>query len=127
MNENSSILNTQNTTITLEEARKSVYQMNLIDDFLLTCLLTDEESGKDAARIILSALLNRNIRVVDVTSQKVFNGIHKDMRGICTMRLRQSSSRTRRSPTMMGSAGCTSILTETAIFPRRKVAAGSRI
>ncbi|MCR5093601.1 MAG: hypothetical protein K6B72_06495 [Lachnospiraceae bacterium] len=82
MNENSSILNTQNTTITLEEARKSVYQMNLIDDFLLTCLLTDEESGKEAARIILSALLNRNIRVVDVTSQKVFNGIHKDMRGI---------------------------------------------
>ena len=72
----------QNNSITLEEAKKSLYQMSLIDDFLLNSTLSDEEYGREAARIILTTLLRQKIDVVDITPQKIYNGLNKSKHGI---------------------------------------------
>ena len=75
-------MDNQNNSITLEEAKKSLYQMSLINDFLLNSTLSDEEYGKEAARIILTTLLRQKIDVVDITPQKVYNGLNKSKHGI---------------------------------------------
>ncbi len=75
-------MNNQNNSITLEEAKKSLYQMSLINDFLLNSTLSDEEYGKEAARIILTTLLRQKIDVVDITPQKIYNGLNKSKHGI---------------------------------------------
>ncbi len=72
----------QSNSITMDEAKRSLYQMSLIDDFLLTSTLTDKEDGRKAAEILLSTLLHQAIDVVDVIPQKVYNGIHRMRRGI---------------------------------------------
>ena len=56
--------------------------MSLINDFLLNSTLSDEEYGKEAARIILTTLLRQKIDVVDITPQKVYNGLNKSKHGI---------------------------------------------
>ncbi len=75
-------MNSQNNSMTLREAKKSLYRMNLIDDFLLNALLSDADDGPEAARIILSTLLRRNVEVVSITPQKVFTGPNAAKHGI---------------------------------------------
>ncbi|MCR5510074.1 MAG: hypothetical protein K6F54_03905 [Lachnospiraceae bacterium] len=69
-------------TITLEEAKKKLSDMNLIEDFLFTSVLSDKENGKKVAKILLSTFLNREIDVIDITEQKVFNGLNSNYHGI---------------------------------------------
>ncbi|MCR5509768.1 MAG: hypothetical protein K6F54_02240 [Lachnospiraceae bacterium] len=69
-------------TITLEEAKKKLSDMNLIEDFLFTSVLSDKENGKKVAKILLSTFLNREIDVLDMTEQKVFNGLSSNYHGI---------------------------------------------
>ena len=56
--------------------------MNLIDDFLFMTLISHEEYGPEAARYMLSTILQRPIGEVEVHAQKVFYGLNEEQHGI---------------------------------------------
>ena len=65
-----------------EEARKRLEEMDLIDDFLFTEVMSDEEYGAEVCRMILSLVLKREIGKISFTPQKTVTGISEDSHGI---------------------------------------------
>jgi predicted transposase/invertase (TIGR01784 family) len=57
-------------------------ELNVIDNFLFTTLLTREGSKEKVARLILSSILDKEFRNVTVTAQREFPGIDTDRHGI---------------------------------------------
>ena len=56
--------------------------MNVIDNFLFQETMADEEKGKEACRLILKRILNREIGEIDFTPEKVVPGITEGNHGI---------------------------------------------
>ena len=70
-----------------QETRKSytfrpLSELNVIDDFLFTTLLTREGSKEQVARLILNSILDKQIRKVTVTAQREYPGMDTDRHGI---------------------------------------------
>ena len=63
-------------------SKKTLEEMDVIDDFLFTEIMTDEENGKEVCRIILSLVLKREIGEINYTAQKVVPGISERSHGI---------------------------------------------
>ena len=61
---------------------KPLEEMNVIDDFLFTEIMADEENGLEACRIILSCVLKRKIENIHYTAQKSVPGISERSHGI---------------------------------------------
>ena len=57
-------------------------ELNVIDNFLFTTLLTREVSKEKVARLILNSILDKQIRHVTVTAQREFTGTDTDRHGI---------------------------------------------
>ena len=62
--------------------RRKLEELNLIDDYLMSCVAGDPFVGEACIRKILSVLLGREIAHVRVTAQRVFPGTDTDLRGI---------------------------------------------
>ena len=56
---------------TTQYVRKPLEEMDVIDDFLFTEIMSDEESGLEVCRIILSRVLMREVGDISFTPQKV--------------------------------------------------------
>ena len=52
--------------------KRNVNELNLIDDFMLQFTLSDEEYGVEAARLMLSILMERPIENVTIKTQEVW-------------------------------------------------------
>lgn len=57
-------------------------ELNVIDNFLFTTLLTREGSKEKVARLILNSILGKQFRHVTVTAQREYPGIDTDRHGI---------------------------------------------
>ena len=79
MQENNSI---SFSHITEDAARKKINELNLINGFLFDSVLEDKENAIKVIQAILTTTFNRTIKVVDVTSQKSYNGIDTSLHGI---------------------------------------------
>ena len=66
----------------LEQAMKQLEEMNVIDDFLFTEMIADEEYGPEVCRIIISCVLKREVRNIRFTAQKVVPGVSERSHGI---------------------------------------------
>lgn len=62
--------------------RKPLEEMNVIDDFLFTAIMSDEEDGLEVCRMILSCVLKREIGNIKFTVQKIVQGASEDSHGI---------------------------------------------
>ena len=62
--------------------RRSLEELNLIDDFLFQEIISRGEAGEEICRILLSTILGRPIERVKVTTQKVLAGFDTNQRGI---------------------------------------------
>lgn len=72
----------QNKHITFEEARKSIAAMNLINGFLFDSVTEDKENAKIVIGIILERVLGKKLADIEVSSQKVYNGVDTKYHGI---------------------------------------------
>ena len=61
---------------------KSLEEMDVMDDFLFMEIMTDEESGIEVCRMILSLVLKREIGKISYTAQKVVPGVSESSHGI---------------------------------------------
>ncbi len=68
--------------ITEDVARKKVSEMNLINGFLFDSVLEDQEDAIKVIQAILTTTFNRTITVVNVNSQKTYNGVDTYLHGI---------------------------------------------
>ena len=67
---------------TTKEKKRSLEELNVIDDFLMNVAASDQEGGKEFCRLILSTLLNRDIGEVRVNPQKFIPASVPNQRGI---------------------------------------------
>jgi predicted transposase/invertase (TIGR01784 family) len=51
--------------------KKTIHELNLIDDFLFTEVLSDEENGVQVAQLILSVIMDRKIENISLNIQNV--------------------------------------------------------
>ncbi len=65
-----------------ESIMKPLEEMDLIDDFLFTEVMTDEENGQKACRIILETVLKRKLGEIRLEYQKVIPGVSESSHGI---------------------------------------------
>ncbi|MDO4331150.1 MAG: hypothetical protein Q4C58_00490 [Eubacteriales bacterium] len=63
-------------------AKKKLEDMDVMDDFLMGQLASDEEVGKDFCRRMLSSLLQKDIGKLKITAQKVLPAFSPHLRGI---------------------------------------------
>ena len=82
VSEKNGIIETNNDTITFEQAKKAVKSMTLINNFLFNYVMEDEERAKEVAQIIISAVVGYEICVDSAKPQKVFTGSDKGKHGI---------------------------------------------
>jgi predicted transposase/invertase (TIGR01784 family) len=61
--------------ITFDEARKTISEMNLINNFLFDSSMENEEDAKIVAGKILKTIFNREFKDIKVFSQKQFNAV----------------------------------------------------
>lgn len=61
---------------------KPLEEMNVIDNFLFTAIMSDDEDGLEACRIILSCVLKREVRNIRFTAQRVVPGVSEKTHGI---------------------------------------------
>ena len=71
----------QNKIITADRRFRKLEELNLIDNFLFQEMLSQEE-GKEFTRILLSTILDKNIRKVKIIPQKNILGVDTDRHGI---------------------------------------------
>ena len=67
-----------------EKARimKSLEEMDVIDDFLFTEIMSDEKDGAEVCRMILSLVLKREIGEISFTAQRIVPSISESSHGI---------------------------------------------
>lgn len=62
--------------------QKELREMNVIDNFLFSEIMADEKRGKEACRLILSRVLNREIGDIEFTPEKIVPGVSEKNHGI---------------------------------------------
>lgn len=62
--------------------KRSLEELNIMDDFLINAIATDEKVGEAFCRETLSVLLQRKIGVIRVVSQRMIPALTPSMRGI---------------------------------------------
>ncbi len=61
---------------------KELREMNVIDNFLFTEIMSDMEMGREACRLILSRVLKRKVDKIEFTPERVIPGVSEKTRGI---------------------------------------------
>ena len=62
--------------------KRKVKELNLIDDFLFTVMATDDEYAVPCLKVILSVLLEKEIKDIIIHGQKILPGDDTDLRGV---------------------------------------------
>lgn len=62
--------------------RKPLEEMNVIDDFLFTEIMSDEENGLEVCRMILNCVLKRKVGNIRFTAQRSVPGVSERSHGI---------------------------------------------
>ena len=62
--------------------KKTLEEMDVMDDFLVNAVALDQEVGEEFCRLILETLLQRQIGKIHITAQKTLQGILPEKRGI---------------------------------------------
>ena len=62
--------------------KRTLKDLNVIDDFLFRSMMLREEKGEEFCRILLKTILNREIKEVKVSIQKYIPGLETDRHGI---------------------------------------------
>lgn len=65
----------------MQNKRKKLEELNLLDDFLFNALMTYPEMGEEFTRKILKLLFNKEFRNLKVIAQKSYGGMNTDLRG----------------------------------------------
>ena len=65
----------------MQNERKKLEELNLLDDFLFNAMMTYPEIGEKFTRKILKLLFNRDFRNLKVIAQKSYRGLNTDLRG----------------------------------------------
>ena len=65
----------------MQNERKKLEELNLLDDFLFNAMMTYPEMGEKFTRKILKLLFNREFRNLKVIAQKSDGGLNTDLRG----------------------------------------------
>ena len=62
--------------------RRPLRELNLIDDFLFTSMLTEDGIAVPFSKLLLETILQQRFSRIDVVPQRVFNGLDTDLHGI---------------------------------------------
>lgn len=65
----------------MQNERKKLEELNLLDDFLFNAMMTYPEMGEKFTRKILKLLFNKEFRNLKVIAQKSYEGLNTDLRG----------------------------------------------
>ena len=65
----------------MQNKRKKLEELNLLDDFLFNAMMTYPEMGEEFTRKILKLLFNKEFRNLKVIAQKSYGGLNTDLRG----------------------------------------------
>ena len=65
----------------MQNERKKLEELNLLDDFLFNAMMTYPEMGERFTRKILKLLFNKDFRNLKVIAQKSYGGLNTDLRG----------------------------------------------
>ena len=65
----------------MQNERKKLEELNLLDDFLFNAMMTYPEMGEKFTRKILKLLFNKEFRNLKVIAQKSYRGLNTDLRG----------------------------------------------
>lgn len=65
----------------MQNERKKLEELNLLDDFLFNAMMTYPEMGEKFTRQILKLLFNKEFRNLKVIAQKSYGGLNTDLRG----------------------------------------------
>ena len=65
----------------MQNERKKLEELNLLDDFLFNAMMTYPEMGEKFTRKILKLLFNEEFRYLKVIAQKSYGGLNTDLRG----------------------------------------------
>lgn len=65
----------------MQNERKKLEELNLLDDFLFNTMMTYPEMGEKFTRKILKLLFNKEFRNLKVIAQKSYGGLNTDLRG----------------------------------------------
>ena len=65
----------------MQNERKKLEELNLLDDFLFKAMMTYPEMGEKFTRKILKLLFNKEFRNLKVIEQKSYGGLNTDLRG----------------------------------------------
>ena len=65
----------------MQNERKKLEELNLLDDFLFNAMMTYPEMGEKFTRKILKLLFNREFRNLKVIAQKSYGGLNTDLWG----------------------------------------------
>ena len=66
----------------VNKEKKPLKDMDLIDDFLFSEVMSDKEKGKEVCRLILSRVLKREVGEIDFTPERIVPGISERNHGI---------------------------------------------
>ena len=64
----------------MQNERKKLEELNLLDDFLFNAMMTYPEMGEEFTRKILKLLFNKEFRNLKVIAQKSYGGLNTDLR-----------------------------------------------
>ena len=65
----------------MQNERKKLEELNLLDDFFFNAMMTYPEMGEKFTRKILKLLFNKEFRNLKVIAQKSYEGLNTDLRG----------------------------------------------
>ena len=65
----------------MQNKRKKLEELNLLDDFLFNAMMTYPEMGEEFTRKMLKLLFNKEFRNLKVIAQKSYGGLNTDLRG----------------------------------------------
>ena len=65
----------------MQNERKKLEELNLLDDFLFNAMMTYPEMGEKFTRKMLKLLFNKDFRNLKVIAQKSYGGLNTDLRG----------------------------------------------
>lgn len=66
----------------IQREKRSLEDLNVIDDFLMNAAASDREGGEEFCRLVLSTLLEREVGKIHVNAQKVIPAGAPNLRGI---------------------------------------------
>lgn len=65
----------------MQNERKKMEELNLLDDFLFNAMMTYPEMGEKFTQKILKLLFNKEFRNLKVIAQKFYGGLNTGLRG----------------------------------------------